>query len=378
MVLGRKYRNIITVLIPFVILLSGFFVSANALAADSSSIVETTFFGNLQDDGKGCGVYTILNLAVDILSMGVGIIGVIGIIVVGIQYLTAGGNEQQTTKAKRRIAEIVIGLVAFAVLYAFTQWLLPGGKLNTTRCETVSDEDLAKMKAEELAARQEAIRKANEDKANGKNNNNSSPVTADGLTLSPQIAKKYTPEKFAKLLKKGKLAPTSDVCTNCKWSERIAQTAELLSWPRGTAQSKYHYNGDTYNRPYKSWSDLKGAKPNKAYRNALDKLRPKHGFSSMSALGADCGHFVTIVLNYSGHDRKMKYGQAEDYLKSHNWKSVKKAKRGDVCIARPSFHIWIYLGKGLTAEANHSGKSFGHIVKKGCSSAASIWRVTDD
>lgn len=377
MIINNKYRKVIAVLVPVLVLVLAFCTTINVFAEDSSSIVETTFFGNLKDDGKGCGVYTILNLVIDILSMGVGILGVIGVIVVGIQYLTAGGNEQQTTKSKRRMAEIVIGLVAFAVLYAFTQWLLPGGRLNTTKCETVSDEELADMKAKEWAAKQEAIKKANENKSNGKNNSNNSPVTADGLTLNPQIAKKIKPAKFAKLLNKGKLAP-SPVCTDCKWSERVAQTAELLSWPKGTARSKYHYDGDTYNRPYKSWSDLKGAKPNKAYRTALDKLKPGHGFSSMSALGADCGHFVTIVLKYSGHDREMQYGQAEDYLKQHDWKQVSTAKRGDVCISRPSFHIWIYLGKGYSAEANHSGKNFGHIVKKGCKSAASIWHLTDN
>ena len=357
----------------------------NVFATDSSAdIAETTFFGNLKDDGQGCGVYTVLNLVVEILSIGIGILGVIGIMVVGIQYLTAKGNEEQAKKAKRRIFEIILGLAAYAVLFAVIQWLLPGGLLNSSStCTTVSDEELAQIRAKEQAAKQEAIDKANANKADKTNkdksdssSSSSGTVSADGLTLSAQIAKSYTPQKMAKLINKGKLAP-SPVCTDCKWSERIAETAELLSWPKGTSSSKYHYTGDTYGRSYKSWSDMKGAKPNKAYQNALDKLHPKHGFSSMSALGADCGHFVTIVLNYSGHDRKMKYGQAEDYLRQNNWKQVKTAKRGDVCIARPGFHIWIYLGNGLSAEANHSGQNFGHISKKGCKSAASIWRVTD-
>ena len=44
---------------------------------------------------------------------------------VGIQYLTAGGNEEQTRKAKRRMLEIVIGIVAYVILYAGLRWLLP-------------------------------------------------------------------------------------------------------------------------------------------------------------------------------------------------------------------------------------------------------------
>ena len=81
---------------------------------------------------KDCGakegkesIMCILELAVDILSIGVGILGVIGISIAGIQYLTAGGNEEKTRKAKRRLFEIVIGLAAYAVVYAFLNWLLP-------------------------------------------------------------------------------------------------------------------------------------------------------------------------------------------------------------------------------------------------------------
>ncbi len=81
----------------------------------------------LKDCGKDSdGVSCILKLVIDILSIGVGIVGVIGITIVGIQYLTAGGNEEKTRKAKTRMFEIIIGLVAYAVLYAALSWLLPG------------------------------------------------------------------------------------------------------------------------------------------------------------------------------------------------------------------------------------------------------------
>ena len=59
------------------------------------------------------------------MTIGIGILGLIGILIVGTQYLTAGGNEEKTKKAKRRMFEIVIGLVAYVVLYSFLRWLLP-------------------------------------------------------------------------------------------------------------------------------------------------------------------------------------------------------------------------------------------------------------
>ena len=77
------------------------------------------------DDGKGSSIMDVLNLVVDIMSVGVGILGVIGITLVGIQYLTAGGSEEKVKKSKRRMFEIVIGIVVYAVLYAWLKWLLP-------------------------------------------------------------------------------------------------------------------------------------------------------------------------------------------------------------------------------------------------------------
>lgn len=75
---------------------------------------------------NGCGgIEGILELVVRVMTIGIGILGVIGITVAGIQYITAGGNEEQTRKAKRRLFEIVIGLAVYVVLYAALYWLVP-------------------------------------------------------------------------------------------------------------------------------------------------------------------------------------------------------------------------------------------------------------
>ena len=78
------------------------------------------------DSGNGNSIIHILVLIMDIMTIGIGILGVIGISVVGVQYLTAGGNEEQTRKAKRRLYEIIIGLAAYVLIYALLKWLLPG------------------------------------------------------------------------------------------------------------------------------------------------------------------------------------------------------------------------------------------------------------
>lgn len=88
--------------------------------------------------GEGCtdvgtsgeGIFTVLSIILNVLTYGVGIAGVLGIVISGVQYLTARDNEQQMAKAKSRIINVVIGLAAYAVMWAFLQWLLPGGVLN--------------------------------------------------------------------------------------------------------------------------------------------------------------------------------------------------------------------------------------------------------
>lgn len=77
------------------------------------------------ENGGGSSIIGILNLVIDIMTVLIGILAVIGVTVVGIQYLTAGGSEEKTRKAKRRMFEIVIGIVAYVLMYAFLKWLLP-------------------------------------------------------------------------------------------------------------------------------------------------------------------------------------------------------------------------------------------------------------
>ena len=105
--------------------------------------IETTFFGNLKDEGDGCGIYTIINFVIDILTWGIGIAAIIGVMISGILYLTAKGNEEQLTKSKRRIYEIAIGVAIYAVLYAGLNFLLPGGKLNPSKeCKQATTSNL--------------------------------------------------------------------------------------------------------------------------------------------------------------------------------------------------------------------------------------------
>ena len=99
--------------------------------ADSSHCIDTILFGQVCDDCHGGAIMKILNFGIDILTGIIVTACIIGIMITGIQYLTAGGNETTVTKAKRRLLQIVIGMALFVVAYPILSFLLPGGRINT-------------------------------------------------------------------------------------------------------------------------------------------------------------------------------------------------------------------------------------------------------
>ena len=97
-------------------------------SSSDSKCVKTAILGKNNefcDDGQGSGAINIFKTVIEAMTIGVGLLGTLGIVIVGIQYLTAGGNEEKTRKAKRRMFEIIIGLAMYAAIYALLKWLLP-------------------------------------------------------------------------------------------------------------------------------------------------------------------------------------------------------------------------------------------------------------
>ena len=198
-----------TIFIVFSVILS-FIITYPAFATDG--IIETSLWGNVQDDGSGCGVYMILNLILDILTYGVGIAAIIGISISGITYLTAKGNEQQTIKAKRRIYEIVIGLVAYAALYAALSFLLPGGSLNpSNNCKRLTDDEVATIRAKEKE-------ESSDENDNSDSNNNSTSSKTDNNNKNKNKKKGEPSELGKKLLKEMEITANEFVKIGVKFN----------------------------------------------------------------------------------------------------------------------------------------------------------------
>jgi len=76
-------------------------------------------------DDKGSGIYAIINIAVNILTAGVGIAATAGLIFAGFRYSQARDSAENVAGAKKMITNIIIGLVIWAVFFTLIKWLLP-------------------------------------------------------------------------------------------------------------------------------------------------------------------------------------------------------------------------------------------------------------
>ncbi len=74
-----------------------------------------------------CGIIGYIRIITDGLTVIVGIVVVMMLIVGGIQYSSAGSNPQAVTAAKKRISQALFALVIYIFLFAFLQWIVPGG-----------------------------------------------------------------------------------------------------------------------------------------------------------------------------------------------------------------------------------------------------------
>lgn len=71
-----------------------------------------------------------LRIFVNALSGIVGVVVVAMIMVGGIQYSSARDNAAAVSAARKRIANAVLALVIYFLIFAFLQWLIPGGVFN--------------------------------------------------------------------------------------------------------------------------------------------------------------------------------------------------------------------------------------------------------
>ena len=74
-------------------------------------------------------IWDILNYVPVTMTAGVVIAAIGSVVVAGVLYTSAGSNSSQVQKAKTMITNTIIGVLAYAVMWAILEWLIPGGVL---------------------------------------------------------------------------------------------------------------------------------------------------------------------------------------------------------------------------------------------------------
>ena len=80
---------------------------------------------------SGCDlVAKYVNPLIDLMSIVFGLIATGSLILGAINYITSEGDPQKSSEAKNRMTNTVFAILAYAFLYGFLQFLVPGGVFN--------------------------------------------------------------------------------------------------------------------------------------------------------------------------------------------------------------------------------------------------------
>ena len=97
-----------------------------------TNCIDTILFGQVCDSCDGGAIFKIIAYIIQFLTYGVAALGVLGLVIAGIVYMTSNGDPSRMTKALSRIKQVVIGLLSYGLLFAFLEFLIPGGIVGTT------------------------------------------------------------------------------------------------------------------------------------------------------------------------------------------------------------------------------------------------------
>lgn len=92
-----------------------------------TSIIQCTQDGGANAKAEQTGLWGVLLLVINILTAGVGVAAIGGIVYGSILYTSAGGSPEQVKKAIGIITNVVIGVIAYALMFSLLNFIIPGG-----------------------------------------------------------------------------------------------------------------------------------------------------------------------------------------------------------------------------------------------------------
>ena len=306
------------------------------------------------DSGSGLSAIYFIKSIVKILCIVTPILLLIFLTIDIVKAVTAGDEATMKKIPGLAVKRFAYAVAVFMVPYIVNGFMgLLGDSTSVSKCYDLATAANVEKKVEDEKKEAEIAKaKAAEERAKkaSQQNNSNNGTDDSSTTMKPTNTNANAVKNLAK---KGEVSS----------SEAIARTAEALAWPENKSKKVVEHN---YKKRFTKWSQLGKARPNQAFMDAYDSVKPKHWKRKKGCeIGASCVVFVEVVLHYSGYDTNFPYiNSPEKYLaNSKKWKKVKKAKRGDVCVN--SKHIMIYLGdKYKYADAALHNKRFGWVHER--------------
>ena len=342
--------------------------------------VDTVLFGQVCDNCDGGAVFKILALVINVLSVGILVAATIGIVIAGAIYLTSRENEERVAKAKKRIFEVVAGLVAYSLMYALLNFIIPGGVMTSTLDSSTSS-------CPDVLA--DASTKSLQDLAQQKTKSGQQ----SGSQQSQQQAE-LVDSSMGDIIARAAAVYSYPIQSSQKDYDVFYDTSKAgQAWPDSSFSYLKYYgdaqDGQCYNLTTKRWEKYKDGQS--------DCVKSGRGRSSYHLAGkqnntgpyASCDRFLSTTLYSLGlNDGSVgrnfpvtgPTAQGKWFSESSNWKEienhgkdmlngtagVEQLKPGDVLQLDQAGdgaygHVAIYVGSyggdyGKLAEASSSGK----------------------
>jgi len=96
-------------------------------AGKPTSIISCDVTGGRTKDPTQTGIWALLILVLNILTAGVIVAALGGVVYGSILYTTAGGSPDQVKKARTIIGNVIVGILVYALMYSFMNFIIPGG-----------------------------------------------------------------------------------------------------------------------------------------------------------------------------------------------------------------------------------------------------------
>lgn len=109
---------------------ANFSLAAAALSGPDVAYAQDQNSVQVCENGTGaCAnfVTKYINPFITLLTVVIGVAAAISIVVAGIQYASAGSDPGKVQKAKDRIGQTMLGLLAYVLLFSFLNYIVPGG-----------------------------------------------------------------------------------------------------------------------------------------------------------------------------------------------------------------------------------------------------------